>query len=325
MMADVFCLPEVCLLSDIVTHLEVHGAPFNPASVYADVSSVVSMLHKSGRMHREVMQNFPRYMKPAPKLSVLLKKLRASGRKLFLLTNSGYAYVNASMAYLMGGAAEKSDWKDFFDVIVVDAIKPLLFSSTRPFRRLDLTTERPAWDHIGTLERGQVYVQGGLSHFQHLTHWKSSNVVYFGDHIKSDIMEARALVNWRTGFILRELRDEVALQNSPRYRCTLSKLSLLERLLEDAQLCLKPELAVLVKWRLLRAQIRQALHCFLNPYFGSAFRTSVGSTLFSHMTTRYADIYTSSIENFLSLPLSENEIVLYPKLSSLPHEPKLPL
>ncbi|MEQ2241770.1 5'-nucleotidase domain-containing protein 3 [Ilyodon furcidens] len=86
------------------------------------------------------------------------------------------------MSYIVG-----KDWRDLFDVVIVQADKPSFFNDRRkPFRRV---TNKGAllWDRIHRLEKGQIYKQGNLYEFLRLTGWRGSKVLYFGDHIYSDL------------------------------------------------------------------------------------------------------------------------------------------
>lgn len=59
------------------------------------------------------------------------------------------------MQYILG-----HDWRDVFDVIIVQARKPKFFTDTnRPFRLYDLETQAPVWDKICHLEKGKVYCE----------------------------------------------------------------------------------------------------------------------------------------------------------------------
>lgn len=57
-----------------------------------------------------------------------------------------------------------------------------------------------------------------------------------------------------------------------------------------------------------------------NRNFGSEFRTHAGPTLFMQSILRYSDVYTSSVENLLSLAADHH---LYPYRRRLPHEPAI--
>ena len=47
-MVDLFCLPEACLISDVIQHFVDRGMPFHPGYVYQDVKAAVGYLHESG-------------------------------------------------------------------------------------------------------------------------------------------------------------------------------------------------------------------------------------------------------------------------------------
>lgn len=53
-----------------------------------------------------------------PNLAEFLQKLKRKERKLFLVTNSPYYFVDAGMTYMLG-----KEWRDLFDIIVVSADK----------------------------------------------------------------------------------------------------------------------------------------------------------------------------------------------------------
>ncbi len=54
-----------------------------------------------------------------------------------------------------------------------------------------------------------------------------------------------------------------------------------------------------------------------NKHFGSAFRTFTNATLFAYLLQRYADVYTSKLENFNNYPL---DYEFHPRRTFLPHE-----
>ena len=59
------------------------------------------------------------------------------------------------MKYLMG-----NDWRDIFDVIIVQARKPKFFTDdSRPFRIFDPDQGTHLWDKVHRLEKGRVYYE----------------------------------------------------------------------------------------------------------------------------------------------------------------------
>ena len=80
------------------------------------------------------------------------------------------------------------DWRDLFDVIVVDARKPTFYTDDqRPFRSLNGDSMTPTWNRVESLETGRVYSQGNVNSFTEMTGWSGAGVLYFGDHVFSDL------------------------------------------------------------------------------------------------------------------------------------------
>ena len=64
----------------------------------------------------------------------MLRALRASGKKVFLLTNSLWDFTNVVMNYLVDGRegeAKNTEWMELFDAVVTGSCKPDFFESER--------------------------------------------------------------------------------------------------------------------------------------------------------------------------------------------------
>lgn len=158
-MMDQFCLSEACIIADLLQHFENKGISFDPSYVYSDVYRALSWVHTSGLLHRSIMENVPKFLERSSFLPDFLKRLRAAGKKVFLLTNSGYQFIDAGLSYLL-----EPNWTDYFDYVMVQSGKPDFFlSNRRPFRQIDRKTGHIRWDKVADLERGQVYVDGNLA------------------------------------------------------------------------------------------------------------------------------------------------------------------
>lgn len=71
------------------------------------------------------------------------------------------------MRYMIG-----DDWRDLFDIVVVQARKPKFFTQqSRPFRRFNIAGDRMAWQRVSDLEKGQVYMEGTVFEFLKMTGW----------------------------------------------------------------------------------------------------------------------------------------------------------
>lgn len=66
-----------------------------------------------------------------------------------------------------------------------------------------------------------------------------------------------------------------------------------------------------------RDRVRAEMREIFNPNFGSVFRTNSNRSLFFFELCKHADIYTSSIGNFLNYPL---DFIFYAIRTAMPHE-----
>jgi len=65
------------------------------------------------------------------------------------------------MSYMVG-----QNWRDLFEVIIVQAGKPHFFSNNgKPFRELDMERKLGRWDKVTRLEKGKIYVGGTIDQF----------------------------------------------------------------------------------------------------------------------------------------------------------------
>ncbi len=144
--------------------------------------------------------------------------------------------------------------------------------------------------------------------------WRGSSVVYFGDHIYADLIEPVQSQGWRTGIVIKELEREVEIINSPKFQQLVIEQQQLTTHLNRAIHLTATERSALME-RLLAISID--LKVSFNKNFGSSFKTFSGPTLFATSVARYADVYTSDIENLLSYPADHT---FYPARVFLPHE-----
>lgn len=102
-------------------------------------------------MHKIVGEHTKEYIKASPDMRKFFERLVNANKKLFLVTNSPFIFVyvyirrfvffefiltnnnlsrNKGMQYLVG-----NDWRDLFDVVIVQARKPMFFTEdSRPLR-----------------------------------------------------------------------------------------------------------------------------------------------------------------------------------------------
>ncbi|KAF4022592.1 hypothetical protein G4228_014769 [Cervus hanglu yarkandensis] len=197
---DIFSLPEMTLLSCVNEHFLKNNIDYEPVHLYKDVKDSIRDVHTKGIMYRAIEADIEKYICYAEQTRAVLAKLADHGKKMFLITNSPSSFVDKGMRYIVG-----KDWRDLFDVVIVQAEKPNFFNDKRrPFRKVN---EKGVllWDKIYKLQKGQIYKQGNLYEFLKLTGWRGSKVLYFGDHIYSDLAVHR---DAESQLVLQEWKKE---------------------------------------------------------------------------------------------------------------------
>ncbi|KAK3732901.1 hypothetical protein QZH41_012678, partial [Actinostola sp. cb2023] len=252
-MIDMFSYPEMCLLSNVAEFLQQKEIPFDPENLFQDCVNAVESVHISGQMYEAVMDNIGTYLEKSPLLGQLLNKMVSSGKKLFLVTNSPYYFVNRGMQHMLG-----NDWTDLFDVIITKARKPAFFKQIyRPFRTLDTSTGVPTWDKVSRFEKGKIYTEGNVEQFIKFTGWYGSNVLYFGDHVYSDLKDPVLHHGWRTGAVIPELEQEIKICNDPDYQRSVTWLFTLQDLIAELQAHDRVDIMSTVEeWKVERRQLR---------------------------------------------------------------------
>lgn len=141
---DLFSMAECCLIADVIQFFKDEGIPFCPRNAVVDILSAIGDTHVSGDFHRLVASDPAKYFEPRPHLEGVLKALCADGKKLILVSNSPFWYVDAGMRHVIG-----SNWKDVWEAVIVSAGKPRFYTDdARPFRNVDEETGRISFKKV---------------------------------------------------------------------------------------------------------------------------------------------------------------------------------
>jgi hypothetical protein len=174
------------------------------------------------------------------------------------------------------------------------------------------------------LEPGKVYAEGCVKeltrrakwclhddHTKHMTQFESQDsfsnspgVLYLGDSLFADLVDAKREFGWSTAAVVPELGLELELQDNANNRIPQQSIDVLLQTLrqvqsvlgsdhyDEADLILLDELEICVsKWR--DEQTKQ----YKNP-FGSVFRARFQPSLFAHSLRRFCDLYVTGVEAF---------------------------
>ena len=232
---DVFSMPEMMLLANVVDYFDHKRIAYDPKILFWSVQQAVREVHVSGLLYKEVCSNVDKYLQ-RDSLKALLDFLKNTGKALFLITNSGYEFVDKGMRFMAG-----DDWRDAFDIVIVSARKPyFFFKGKRPFRQVVTggsdQTSHQSWERITALQKHDVYCEGSVTELMKLRpEWHHNHVLYFGDQIYNDLADVTMYYGWRTAAVIPELAHEIAAMNTETFGKSIVWLQTLERLLERMQ------------------------------------------------------------------------------------------
>ena len=329
-----YALSEVATYAALVDAMEKKGYAVDYARLFTDIRECIDEAHRDGTILDEVASNLPHFVHRDLNLAPTLHKLRSAGKKLFLLTNSRWAYTDKMMTYLLGGAmSEYPTWKNFFDVVIVAATKPIFFTERRPLLEREGETVKPA---TSPLERGKIYEGGNLQDLERALGVTGDEILYVGDHIYGDILRSKKESAWRTAMIMQELETEIAAYESCQDDFhTIEALDEQREHLEDDLRYYQARIKEITRnlehkstngtsnaeleadrmrfkraVERIRGKLRQIdaelnalerrIDLRFHPYWGSLLKEGTEQSSFGKQVDDYACLYTSKVSNLLS-------------------------
>jgi len=267
------------------------------------VKEAVSTVHKH-KLHDAIREDIAKFVEPKPELGELLAKIRTEEKHTFMLTNNNYRNVNYLMEFIVPTLPSGyNHWTELFDVLMTNADKPNFFTATdRPFRQLNDKKDGLLWTPVDSLKRGQVYRDGCLHEMDKLTHWSKKSTLYMGDHIKNDLVDAVKHWGWRTCAIIKELDEAITCHNSLEYRSLLSYYEQVFMLHTIARKQMHVNHPLTSKLQRHIQSLTKELMWIRHPRFGCVFKSGTKETVIAYQLLRFADVYTSKVENMLQLP-----------------------
>lgn len=315
---DLFSMAECCLMADTIQFFKDRDIDFCPSNVVTDILGAIRDTHISGDFHRIVADNPKKYFDPTPHLKDVLLNLKDSGKRLIFASNSPYWYVDAGMKYVLG-----DKWMDLWDVVIVSAGKPAFYTEMRrPFREVNTETNRLRFQKVERLEAGKVYTEGCLRELTQLMDSRgvadkdaeeggesmgplntnmNSNVLYIGDSLFADLVDAKREYGWITAAVTPEVGFELDVQQSSDHLLAERTIAILLNALRKAQSEIgtkghtSEDSLVLDKLEKLVSLWRDRETNLLGNPFGSVFRARYQPSLFAHSLRRYCDLYMNSV------------------------------
>ena len=232
------------------------------------------------------------------------------------------------------------EWIDIWDAVIVSAGKPAFYTETRrPFREVNTETNRVRFQKVEKLETGKVYTEGCLRELTKLMDWNvggdsvesmgplsmNSNVLYIGDSLFADLVDAKREYGWITAAVTPEVGFELDVQQSNDHVLAEKTIAILLTALRQVQLEMGTreytveDSLVLDKLEKLVSMWRDRETNMLGNPFGSVFRARYQPSLFAHSLRRYCDLYMNSVGS-LRLYSPQHRFYPEPDFRLLAHE-----
>ncbi len=314
-----FSLSEGCIYTQLVDLLDqkLIPEPLSYSTLYDKIVSVLQEAHLEGAVKADIQADPERYIALDPEVPRTLLDQHRAGKKLVLITNSEWNYTQSMMSTCFDRFLGTS-WQSLFDLIIVEARKPLFFTASeamKPFFAITNSTiptlvrpMRPG----EPLEKGVAYLGGSAQGVERALGLTGDDILYIGDHMFGDVHVSKNALRWRTALILRELEGEIAAEQSFEQNQILLDALMRQKESLEHEIC-QERLALLQshsteRLHALRAAIdtldmqigplaEQAsrLH---NEHWGLLFRAGNDKSYLAYQMERYADVYTSRVSNF---------------------------
>lgn len=164
-----------------------------------------------GTFFPTIKANPAKYVKPVTAVTKRwLKSMREQNKVVFLCTSSNADYAKHILQNIFvdeNGKAE--DYWQYFDVCLCDARKPYFFTNNNPFQ--SMKQDYPDTP-VKRLETGRWYAQGNHNVVEefcartlNLKSGQRPTVCYFGDSLKSDVINCTKVARWSPVYLVEEL------------------------------------------------------------------------------------------------------------------------
>ncbi len=345
-----FSLSEGCIYAQLVDLLDQEALPTGPSLGYIELYNVarhsLDQAHAEGQIKAEIARDPDRFVVLDPETPLTLLDQKRAGKRILLITNSGWHYSRDMMSYAFDRfLPEGMTWKDLFELTIVSARKPDFFASRAPFFEVVDEEQGLLQPSVAGLKKGGCYVGGNARAVEEYLDLHGREILYVGDHIFGDVHMTKKLLRWRTALVLRELEREIEanvafaedqqqltalMAEKANLEFALCQLRLLN-LRSDSIYGPKPELtsdqieAAATDYREKLAELDSKISPLAkssaelgHPVWGPLLRAGNDKSLLARQLERSADIYTSRVSNLLyQTPYA----YLRSRRSSLPHDP----
>jgi HAD superfamily 5'-nucleotidase-like hydrolase len=321
-----FSLSEASMYAQLVDHLDAgdFSTHMGYSDLYDELKRSFDETHREGELKREIMSRPDDFVVLDPETPQALLDQRQAGKKLLLITNSDWPYTRFMMDFAFSPYLPTTvPWRDLFNVIIVSAHKPAFFTEGR--EAFEVVSDDGLLKPLaGKPTEGQILLGGNVVLVEEMLGLKGSDFLYVGDHAFGDVHVSKNYRRWRTALVLRELEEEIRVQEE--FRSSHEQLTDLMREKERLEVQLARKRLELQRKKLAAATdaeiekaktdlnstrralletdgkivpLAKASANLLNEHWGLHMRSGNDRSYLARIIERHADIYTSRVSNFL--------------------------
>lgn len=313
-----FSIAFCVLYGQLVEFKDKHPALLPSYEILAfDILYSVDRIHADGDLKSHICANISDYVILDQELVKGLQAYKRFGKKLFVLTNSDYAYSKVMLDHVINSyLPEGETWQDLFDYTITLSNKPRFFYDNLNFMQIN-----PA-DGSMTNLHGKVipgvYQGGNAKQFTKDLALAGDEILYIGDHIYGDILRLKKDCNWRTALVIEELGAEITMQNKilpieQQIQTYMRQKQILEDKYVNLQTIFtdKKDDKILTQISALQTELYKLDNDisdlvneeskYYHSAWGRVFRAGAEESYFAHQVEKYACIYMDKISDLLQL------------------------
>lgn len=314
-----FSISVATLYSQLVDIKDGDGKETMPDydTISSDVISTLDMAHRDGSLKGEVAKNLDKYIIRDPDVVSGLERYRKHDKKIFILTNSEYAYTKLLLDYAINPFLKNhKSWMDLFEFVITLAQKPRFFYDNLRFLKVDPSTG--SMTNFDERLKAGIYQSGGADKFATDLGIEGDDILYIGDHIYGDILRLKKDCNWRTALVVEELGEEIvayekAQPHSSEIRTLMERKEPLERQLVNI-ISTKIENGLTADEARVQelqnqitdidksiSQLIKKQQSMFNSHWGEIMRAGNEESYFANQVDRFACIYMAKLSDLLEM------------------------
>lgn len=282
-----------------------------------DLNASLDKAHRDGSLKDRVRENLDQFIVIDEQMVHGLERFKVHGKKLFVLTNSDFAYTKLLLDYSVTPYLKShKSWEDLFDFTLTLAAKPRFFTDKMAFLKVDPKTG--LLSNIDVSLSPGIYQGGYAQAFTQDLQAEADEILYIGDHIYGDIVRLKKDCAWRTALVIEELEaeigknktaapftEEIDLLMEKKVPMEIQVDQMISEQIEKADKSNEAQVQELIQKinkvdREISGKIKE-LQKIYNPYWGEVMRAGIEESYFGYQVDRFACVYMSRLSDLLCL------------------------